>query len=94
MSLHEIVAGVVLFAVGWCAIFTVRLGRKILAADREAFRRNKEATPKFIDPWLGTARTFYAGGRDHWVNAGLAVKDGKWVEQGILSESATDAILR
>lgn len=94
MSLHEIFAGAVMLAAGWLVIFAIRLSWKILHADPEEFRRNKEATTSILDPVFGTLRTFYAGGRDHRINAGLAVKDGKWVEQGILSESATDAILR
>ena len=96
MSLHEIVAGVVIVCAGCIGNFGLRLGFKILFADKEEFRRNKEASPHILDPIRGTLRTFYVGARDHRISAGLAVnkKNKIWVEQGILSESAVDAILR
>jgi hypothetical protein len=96
MSLHEVIAGAVILCTGWIGIFGIRLGLKIFFADKEEFRRNKEASPGKLDPIVGTLHTFYVGARDHRISAGLAVnkKTKKWVEQGILSESAVDTILR
>lgn len=94
MSLHELIAGIVILLGGWIAIVAIRMGITIFKADPVEFRRNKEASPRKRDPWLGTLRTFCVGGRDHRISAGLAVKNGKWLEQGVLSESAVDAILR
>ncbi|MBU5635485.1 hypothetical protein KOM00_01930 [Geomonas sp. Red69] len=96
MGIHEAVAAAMIVAGGWLSIFMIRLGLKILKADPEEYRRNREASPRKRDPWLGTLHTFYLGARDHRISAGLAVnKDRReWVEQGVLSESAIDAILR
>ena len=96
MGIHEAIAAAVIVAGGWFSILAIRLGMKILRADPEEFRRNREASPRKRDPLLGTLRTFYLGARDHRISAGLAVnkKSRQWVEQGVLSESAIDAILR
>lgn len=96
MGLHELFAGVVILGTGLIAVFGIRFGLKIYFADSEEFRRNREASPRKTDPIFGTLRTFYVGARDHRISAGLAVnkKNSQWVEQGILSDSAVDAILR
>ena len=96
MTLNDLAIGSLIFFGVTISFSAVRLGLKIFSADAEEYRRNREAIPSFVAAALGKLRTFYAGGRDHHISAGLAFdkRKQKWVEQGALSDSALDSILR
>jgi hypothetical protein len=96
MTLNDLAIGSLILIGVTFSFSAFRLGLKIFTADAEEYRRNKEAIPSLSEAVLGKLRTFYTGGRDHRISAGLAfdTRRQKWVEQGVLSESAIDSILR
>lgn len=96
MELVEFVKALAIVVGGGFALALIRLGYQILSADREDYKKNQQAGPKIIDPMLGTLNTYNVCSRDYLVGAGLAFNENlnQWQEQGALSESAIDTILK
>ena len=92
---------IVLKAVGIfvSAILTVTsfvIAIKLFRADRGEYERNRARSGKFWDPVRGAVKSSHGDVRDFRVRAGLAVdtRTNTWVEQGVLSDEAIDAVLK
>lgn len=92
---------IILKAVGICAsaILTVTfivIAFKLFRADRGEYERNRARSGKFWDPVRGAVKSSHGDVRDFRVRAGLAVntRTNTWVEQGVLSDEAIDAVLK
>lgn len=73
-----------------------RIAIKLLLADKSEYEMNRKLSGNWKNPFIGGVPTCHDGQRDYRVRAGLArdTKTNRWVEQGILSDEAVDAVLR
>jgi len=71
------------------------LASKVAFASKGDYEINRRRSGGLFDPLFGRVKTSHDGYRDFRVCAGLAVdkKTNTWVEQGILSDEAVDAVL-
>jgi hypothetical protein len=82
-----VVSGVAMI---WCLV----AGLQVLLGNRLEYERNRRRSGDLIRALKGDVPTVSDGTRDFRVAAGIAVRDGKWVEQGRLSTEAVSAALR
>jgi hypothetical protein len=92
---------ILLKAVGICisAVLTVTcfvIAFKLFRADRGEYERNRARSGKFWDPLRGAVKSSHGDVRDFRVRAGLAIdtQTNTWIEQGVLSDEAMDAVLK
>lgn len=95
MELMPIVDAALFAGAGLLAVACFLVGNRILWSDSCEYRKNRQRTKSLYHVIRGELPTQFEGGRDYRVRAGLAVdrKRNVWVEQGILSEEALDAVL-
>jgi hypothetical protein len=75
------------------AIVVGRIGYVIWTGDANEYERNRHRVKSLKNSVSGTVPTKYDGTRDDKVAAGIAIKDGKWIEQGRLSDEALHDVL-
>ena len=83
-----VVAGILVLA-----IVVARLGYLIWTGDANEYERNRHRVKSLRNTMQGTVPTKYDGTRDDKVAAGIALKDGQWIEQGRLSDEALHDVL-
>ena len=93
MDWWVIVQPVLLFIGGAVVVVLAKLAYRLLRADKGSYELNRVRSGGFFD--FGGVKTAHGGFRDYQVQAGLAVntEQNTWVEQGMLSEEAVDAVL-
>jgi hypothetical protein len=75
------------------AIAVFHIGWRIMKGDPNEYERNRQRVKSFKNTVHGTIPTKYDGGRDDKIAAGIAVKNGQWIEQGRLSDEALRDVL-
>lgn len=92
MIIKAIVLGV--GAVIALAFFNIAF--RLLRSDKGEYDLNRKRSGDWSSPFSGRVKTCHDGQRDYRVRAGLAIdkQTNTWVEQGILSDDAVDAVLR
>jgi hypothetical protein len=96
MELIVMVKAAILFFGGALCVTLLSVAYRLLRSDKGDYNINRIRSGRLLDPILGRVKTSRSGYRDFRVQAGLAVdrQTNTWVEQGILSEEAIDAVLQ
>ncbi len=92
--MHELFIALLVCAGLSIAFVFISIGWSILRSDRSVYERNRLRTRTTGDAIKGDVSTFYDGARDYQIAAGVAIEDGRWIEQGKLSNEAVGNVLR
>jgi hypothetical protein len=94
MDWSSLLLGGAIVAIGIVGLSIISVGIRLMLASRSDYDRNRERSPKPMDPIRGTLSVNHDGVRDFRVAAGLGVnlRDNTWVEQAKLSDEALLAL--
>ena len=83
-----------LFIAGGVTIACFTLVYRLVFGNKSEYERNRRRAGGFLQTMRGEVPAIYDGTRDSRVSAGIAIKNGEWIEQGKLSSEAVASALR